>query len=155
MISVVLDVIGAALLLVGLMLITIGLYGVLRLPDTLSQLHAQGLATEPGALAVLASSVATENAAIITFAVLAIALVTLTSSVLDMPSRGPPAIATTADRWAAAGRWVRRARRLAGVIPYCRSCPWSSGTRPTSGVGSRSADGRASRASRTPPMKMS
>lgn len=81
MISVVLDVVGVALLLLGLTLITIGLYGVLRLPDTLSQLHAQGLATGPGVLAVLASSVATENAAIITFALLAIAFVTLTSPV--------------------------------------------------------------------------
>ncbi|MHA6797692.1 cation:proton antiporter (plasmid) [Pseudonocardia bannensis] len=81
MISVVLDVIGAALLLVGLTLMTISLYGVLRLPDTFSQLHAQGLATGPGVLAVLASSVATENAAIITFAVLAIVFVTLTSPV--------------------------------------------------------------------------
>jgi multisubunit Na+/H+ antiporter MnhG subunit len=47
MISVVLDVVGAALLL-GLILMTIGLYGVLRLPDTYSQLHAQGVATGPG-----------------------------------------------------------------------------------------------------------
>ena len=56
MISIVLDVVGAALLLLGLVLITIGLYGVLRLPDTYSQLHAQGLATGPGVIAVLASS---------------------------------------------------------------------------------------------------
>ena len=70
MISVVLDVVGAVLLLIGLMLMTISLVGVLRLPDTYSQLHAQGLATGPGVIAVLASSVATENAAIITFAVL-------------------------------------------------------------------------------------
>ena len=81
MISIVLDVVGAALLLLGLVLMTIGLYGVLRLPDTYSQLHAQGLATGPGVIAVLASSVATENAAIITFAVLAIAFVVLTSPV--------------------------------------------------------------------------
>jgi multicomponent Na+:H+ antiporter subunit G len=81
MISIVLDVVGAALLLLGLVLMTIGLYGVLRLPDTYSQLHAQGLATGPGVIAVLASSVATENAAIITFAALAIAFVVLTSPV--------------------------------------------------------------------------
>jgi len=79
MISVVLDVIGAALLLVGLLLITISLYGLLRMTDTYSQLHAQGLATGPGVIAVLASSIATENAAIITFAVLAIAFLTITS----------------------------------------------------------------------------
>ena len=51
------------------------------MPDTYAQLHAQGLATGPGVIAVLASSVATENAAIITFAVLAIAFVVLTSPV--------------------------------------------------------------------------
>jgi multicomponent Na+:H+ antiporter subunit G len=79
MISVVLDVIGAALLLVGLVLITISVYGLLRMTDTFSQLHAQGVATGPGVIAVLASSVATENAAIITFAVLAIAFISITS----------------------------------------------------------------------------
>jgi multicomponent Na+:H+ antiporter subunit G len=81
MISVVLDVVGVALLLIGLTLMTIGLYGVLRLPDTNSQLHAQGLATGPGVIAILASSIATENATIITFAVLAIAFVVLTAPV--------------------------------------------------------------------------
>jgi multicomponent Na+:H+ antiporter subunit G len=81
MISIVLDVVGAILLLLGLTLLTVGLYGVLRQPDTYSQLHAQGPATGPGVIAVLASSVATENAAIITFAVLAIAFVVLTSPV--------------------------------------------------------------------------
>jgi multicomponent Na+:H+ antiporter subunit G len=81
MISIVLDVVGAVLLLLGLLLMSIGLFGVLRLPNTYSQLHAQGLATGPGVIAVLASSVATENAAIITFAALAIAFVALTSPV--------------------------------------------------------------------------
>ena len=81
MISIVLDVVGAALLVIGLTLMTISLYGVLRMPDTYSQLHAQGLATGPGVITVLASSVATENAAIITFAVLGIAFVVLTSPV--------------------------------------------------------------------------
>jgi len=81
MISTVLDVIGGVLLFLGLTLMTISLYGILRRPDTYGQLHAQGLATGPGVIAVLASSIGTENAAIITFAVLAIAFVTLTSPV--------------------------------------------------------------------------
>ena len=81
MISVVLDVVGGALLLLGLVLLTVGLVGVLRLRDTYGQLHAQGLATGPGVIAVLASSVATENAAIITFAALGIAFMALTSPV--------------------------------------------------------------------------
>jgi monovalent cation/proton antiporter MnhG/PhaG subunit len=81
MISVLLDVLGGVLLFAGLTLLTIGLYGVLRMPDTYQQLHAQGLATGPGVICVLASSIATENAAIITFAVLAIAFIVLTSPV--------------------------------------------------------------------------
>ncbi|MFI9005747.1 monovalent cation/H(+) antiporter subunit G [Actinosynnema sp. NPDC053489] len=81
MISLVLDVLGGALLLIGLVLLTISLVGVLRLSDTYAQLHAQGLATGPGVVAVLASSIATEDPTIITFAVLAIAFVVLTSPV--------------------------------------------------------------------------
>jgi multicomponent Na+:H+ antiporter subunit G len=81
MISLVLDVVGCVLLLTGLLLLTISLIGVLRMPDTYSQLHAQGLATGPGVLCVLASSIATENAAIITFAVLAFVFTVLTSPV--------------------------------------------------------------------------
>ena len=81
MISVLLDVVGGALLLLGLVLLTISVIGVLRQPGTYGQLHAQGLATGPGVIAILASSVATEDATIITFAVLAIAFVAMTSPV--------------------------------------------------------------------------
>ena len=81
MTAIVLDVIGAALLVTGLTLMTISVYGVLRLPDTYSQLHAQGLATGPGVIAVLASSVATHNAAIMAAASLAIGFIVLTSPV--------------------------------------------------------------------------
>lgn len=80
MISLVLDVVGGVLLLVGLVLLTISLVGVLRLPGTLGQLHAHGLAT-PAVIAILASAVATEDAAIITFAALAIVFIALTSPV--------------------------------------------------------------------------
>jgi multicomponent Na+:H+ antiporter subunit G len=79
MISVALDVIGALLLLLGLVLLSISFVGLLRMQDTFSQLHAQGLATGPGVIALLASSVATEDAGIITFAVLGIAFTVLTS----------------------------------------------------------------------------
>lgn len=81
MISTVLDVVGGVLLLIGLVLLTISLVGVLRLPNTYGQLHAQGLATGPGVIALLASSIATEDPAIITFAALAIVFVALTSPV--------------------------------------------------------------------------
>jgi multicomponent Na+:H+ antiporter subunit G len=78
-ISLLLDIVGGVLLVAGLLLLTISVYGILRMPDTQSQLHAQGLATGPGVIAVLASSIATENAAIISVAALAIAFVVLTS----------------------------------------------------------------------------
>jgi multicomponent Na+:H+ antiporter subunit G len=81
MISLTLDILGSALLLIGLVLLTISLVGILRLPNTLSQLHAQGIATGPGVIAIFGSSVATENAAIITFAVLGMAFVMFTSPV--------------------------------------------------------------------------
>jgi multicomponent Na+:H+ antiporter subunit G len=41
MISLVLDVFGGVLLMVGLLFLTISIVGVLRLRDTLSQLHAK------------------------------------------------------------------------------------------------------------------
>ena len=81
MTSLLLDVVGAALLLVGLVLLTVSVIGMLRLPGTLAQLHAQGLATGPGVIAVLASSVATEDAATITFCVLGIVFTVVTSPV--------------------------------------------------------------------------
>ena len=81
MISTVLDVVGGILLLTGLVLLTVSLIGVLRMPDTFSQLHAQGLATGPGVICVLAASIATENASIITFAVLGIVFTVLTTPV--------------------------------------------------------------------------
>lgn len=79
MISLVLDILGAVLLIIGLLLLTISVYGVLRMPDTHSQLHAQGLATGPGVIAVLGSSIATENAGIITFAMMGIVFMVLSS----------------------------------------------------------------------------
>lgn len=81
MISIVLDALSGALLLLGLTLLTISLYGMLRLPGTYNQLHAQGLATGPGVIAVLAASIATENAGIIAFALLTIVFVVITSPV--------------------------------------------------------------------------
>jgi multicomponent Na+:H+ antiporter subunit G len=98
MISLLLDVVGGVLLFLGLALLTISLYGILRLPDTNSQLHAQGLATGPGVISILASSIATENAAIITFAVLAIAFIAFTSPVSGH------AIALAAHRRRSAGQ---------------------------------------------------
>lgn len=80
MISIVLDALSAVLLLLGLVLLTISMVGVLRLPTSYGQLHAHGLAT-PAVIAILASSVGTEDPAVITFAALSIVFIALTSPV--------------------------------------------------------------------------
>ena len=49
----ILDVVGSALLLLGLLLATIGLYGMLRMPDIFHQLHPSGLVTGPAVIVVL------------------------------------------------------------------------------------------------------
>ena len=64
----ILDVVGAVLLLLGLLLATIGLYGLLRMPDIFHQLHPAGLVTGPAVILVLLASVATGSAEIITSA---------------------------------------------------------------------------------------
>jgi len=75
----VLDIVGAALLALGLLLATIGLYGLLRMPDINHQLHPAGLVTGPAVLLVLAACVASGNAEIITSAALVILFVLITS----------------------------------------------------------------------------
>src|SRR3954447_3505614 len=65
----VLDVLGTLLLGLGLLLATIGLYGLLRMPDIFHQLHPAGLITGPAVILVLLAGVATANAEIITSAV--------------------------------------------------------------------------------------
>jgi multicomponent Na+:H+ antiporter subunit G len=75
----VLDVLGAVLLTLGLMLATIGLYGLLRMPEIFHQLHSAGLITGPAVILVLLASVATGSGEIITSAVLVILFVLITS----------------------------------------------------------------------------
>lgn len=73
-------VLGAMLLLLGLAVATIGLYGMLRRPDIFEQLHAAGLVTGPGVILVLLASLATGHAEIVTSALLVVAFVLVTSS---------------------------------------------------------------------------
>ena len=75
----ILDVVGAALLMLGLLLATIGLYGLLRMRDIFHQLHPAGLITGPAVIVVLLASVASGSADIITSAVLVILFVLITS----------------------------------------------------------------------------
>jgi len=71
--------IGVALLLLGLTLATIGLVGLLRMPEILHQLHAAGLVTGPAVILVLLASVASGSAEIITSAALVILFVLVTA----------------------------------------------------------------------------
>ena len=75
----ILDVVGTVALGLGLLLATIGLYGMARRPAIFEQLHASGVVMGPGVLLVLVASVATENAEIITSAVLVALFVLVTS----------------------------------------------------------------------------
>jgi monovalent cation/proton antiporter MnhG/PhaG subunit len=73
------DVLGAVLLGVGLLLATVGLYGLLRMPDIFDQLHAAGLVTGPAVLVILLASVATGSVDIVTSAALVFVFVLITA----------------------------------------------------------------------------
>jgi multicomponent Na+:H+ antiporter subunit G len=74
-----LDIVGSALLLLGLLLATIGLYGLLRMPDIFHQLHPAALVTGPAVILVLLAAIDTASAEIITSALLVILFVLITS----------------------------------------------------------------------------
>lgn len=74
-----LDVVAVAALGLGLLLATIGLYGLLRMPDLLSQLHPAGLVTGPAVILILLASITTESAETVTSAVLVALFVLVTS----------------------------------------------------------------------------
>src|SRR5688500_19035533 len=79
MIGAILEVAGVALLVLGLTLATIGLYGLLRMPAIFDQLHAAGLVTGPAILLVLLAAVATASAESITSAALVMLFVLITA----------------------------------------------------------------------------
>ena len=79
MLETVLDVLGVAALSVGLLLATVAIYGLLRMPDIFAQLHAAGLVTGPAVMLVMIASVATGRAEIVTSAVLVLVFVFVTS----------------------------------------------------------------------------
>jgi monovalent cation/proton antiporter MnhG/PhaG subunit len=72
MLATLLDIVAIGLLGLGLTLATIGLYGMLRMPDIFHQLHPNGLITGPAVILILLASIATGNAEIITSAALVI-----------------------------------------------------------------------------------
>ena len=74
-----LGVLGTALLAVGLVLATIGLYGLLRMPDIYDQLHAAGLVTGPALVLMLLAALASGSTEIITSAALVLVFILVTS----------------------------------------------------------------------------
>lgn len=78
MIDRVLDLIAIAPLALGLVLATIGLYGLLRRPAILHQLHPAGLVTGPAVILVLLASIA-GSAETVTSAALVILFLLITS----------------------------------------------------------------------------
>jgi monovalent cation/proton antiporter MnhG/PhaG subunit len=79
MVATILDVLAVGLLALGLLLATIGLYGLLRMRDIFAALHAAGLITGPSVFLVLLAAIATGSAEIITSAVLVLLFVALTA----------------------------------------------------------------------------
>jgi monovalent cation/proton antiporter MnhG/PhaG subunit len=76
-----LEIFAVLLLALGLIVTTIGLYGVHRLPGIYNKLHAAGMVAGPGVIAVLIASIGTRDAGIITRAVVAIAFLLLTAPI--------------------------------------------------------------------------
>jgi len=70
-----------ALIVLGLAVITVGVYGVVRLPDVYTQLHAASKAAFLGAAALVASAAVEGDAATVTRAIVIVVLLTVTTPV--------------------------------------------------------------------------
>jgi multicomponent Na+:H+ antiporter subunit G len=70
-----------ALVVLGVLVMTIGVYGVFRMPDTYTQLHASSKAVFLGVIALLVASAATGDPAVIARVVLIGAFLILTTPV--------------------------------------------------------------------------
>ena len=81
MLTAVLDVLAVVSLVLGSIIMTISVYGVFRMPDVYSQLHAAGMASGLGAITILLASIATRDAATITDAFLVIVFLLLTAPI--------------------------------------------------------------------------
>ncbi len=70
-----------ALVVLGVAVMTIGVYGVFRMPDIYTQLHAASKAVFLGVMSLLLASIATRDAAIVARATLIAAFLVLTTPV--------------------------------------------------------------------------
>lgn len=75
------QVIADVLMLAGLAILTVGVYGVVRLPDVYTQLHASSKAGFIGVLLLLASAAVVSGGAVLARASLIAAVLTLTTPV--------------------------------------------------------------------------
>lgn len=69
------------LVVLGMVVMTIGVYGIFRMPDIYTQIHAASKAVVLGVIALLAASVVTADATIILRAVLIAGFLVLTTPV--------------------------------------------------------------------------
>ena len=69
------------LTILGVMILTIGVYGVVRLPDVYTQLHAASKAGFLGVAALLAAAALQDDGAIVARAVLIVGLLAFTTPV--------------------------------------------------------------------------
>ncbi len=74
-------VIADVLILLGLAILTVGVYGIVRLPDVYTQMHAASKAGFLGIAALLAAAAVQGDAAIIARAVVIVALLAITTPV--------------------------------------------------------------------------
>lgn len=97
------EIIADTLAVLGLAILTIAVYGVLRMPDVYTQLHAASKAGFLGVAALLLSAAVQGDGAIIARAVLIVALLSVTTPVAahavgraahrrDEPMRSPDAV---------------------------------------------------------------
>jgi multicomponent Na+:H+ antiporter subunit G len=70
-----------ALIVLGLAILTIGVYGVVRMPDVYTQLHAASKAGFLGIAALLASGTVSGDGSIVARAILTVVLLSLTTPV--------------------------------------------------------------------------
>ena len=96
-------VIADVLILLGLAILTVGVYGIVRLPDVYTQLHAASKAGFLGIAALLAGAAVQGDAAITARAVVIVALLAITTPVAahaiaraahrrEEPMRSPEAV---------------------------------------------------------------
>jgi multicomponent Na+:H+ antiporter subunit G len=129
------EVLAVAALAVGLLTMTVGLYGVLTHADVYGQLHAAGMVSGLGVTAILLASIATRDAATITHAALIVAFLLLTAP-----------ISSHAIAWAAYRRRADdAARAAAGEAP--RPAATAFGSPPGSAPGRGAGRARSARRS--------